>query len=273
MDPVVNLTLTPDEAIFLISAAELCEGNAECVALQKPALAKLYDAELSFAPPIDLRASLLEKFPWLKTSDEVSGADVVQALCDWYTELNKPAEGMHKCDDCGQAFAEGALVRPIPGIAQRMDPGGPMPSGECPDCGALCYPTENLLPVGEAVDVLSVPPERIKRMVEMLNPAEIIAAAEAAGITIQTEPGDEDGGYDCLFQCPACGAKDEVQVEVVIRTLAFVVISDDGEIQGTDTDGEGDHEWDGGSTMRCCECDHMATVQEFEDARAKDETE
>ena len=37
---------------------------------------------------------------------------------------------------------EDELVNPIPDLAQRALPGEPMPSGECPACGAVCQPVE-----------------------------------------------------------------------------------------------------------------------------------
>lgn len=46
-----------------------------------------------------------------------------------------------RCDNCGQVWQEGNLA-PIQAILSRVDPGGVMPSGQCPaaDCQALCYP-------------------------------------------------------------------------------------------------------------------------------------
>lgn len=34
-------------------------------------------------------------------------------------------------------------TREIKDLHQRVDPGEPMPSGECPECGALCQPTDD----------------------------------------------------------------------------------------------------------------------------------
>jgi len=45
----------------------------------------------------------------------------------------------HECDNCGRAWSEGELKEPRD-LVQRLDPGGTFPSGECPKCGALCYP-------------------------------------------------------------------------------------------------------------------------------------
>ena len=42
------------------------------------------------------------------------------------------------CDDCGKTWPESKL-REVKHITQRVDIGGPMPAGECPECGALCY--------------------------------------------------------------------------------------------------------------------------------------
>jgi len=41
------------------------------------------------------------------------------------------------CQNCGKEWDNGQL-NPIQDIHQRVEPGEPMPSGECPDCGALC---------------------------------------------------------------------------------------------------------------------------------------
>ncbi len=43
------------------------------------------------------------------------------------------------CQNCGWQGPDSSLKTPIPDIFQRVDPGEEMPSGECPDCGALCH--------------------------------------------------------------------------------------------------------------------------------------
>lgn len=47
---------------------------------------------------------------------------------------------MEKCF-CGNCDWQGddSQVNPIQDIMQRIDPGGTVPAGECPECGALCY--------------------------------------------------------------------------------------------------------------------------------------
>ncbi len=50
-------------------------------------------------------------------------------------------EGLHECDSCPWA-GPAAELAPIADLHRRVDPGGIVPSGECPKCGALAYPLE-----------------------------------------------------------------------------------------------------------------------------------
>ena len=51
-----------------------------------------------------------------------------------------------KCANCGKEWPE-AHLNPVKHLYERVKPGGVVPSGECPDCGALCYPDDpGLLP-------------------------------------------------------------------------------------------------------------------------------
>lgn len=45
----------------------------------------------------------------------------------------------HRCDNCDIIWP-GTELEPMPDFEQRVDPGNPCPSGECPACHALCYP-------------------------------------------------------------------------------------------------------------------------------------
>jgi hypothetical protein len=47
----------------------------------------------------------------------------------------------HKCDNCDTLWDETSLV-PVEHLTERVDPGGIMPSGQCPECHALCYPCD-----------------------------------------------------------------------------------------------------------------------------------
>jgi hypothetical protein len=44
------------------------------------------------------------------------------------------------CDNCGRKWTNGRL-RPIQDLVQRLDPNGAAPTGQCPKCSALCYPS------------------------------------------------------------------------------------------------------------------------------------
>jgi hypothetical protein len=48
-------------------------------------------------------------------------------------------EGNHECDNCGLVIPADKLLG-IADLSQRVEAGNPIPSGECPHCGALCYP-------------------------------------------------------------------------------------------------------------------------------------
>jgi hypothetical protein len=56
----------------------------------------------------------------------------------------------HVCDNCSTVTL-GRDLMPIHDLDQRLDPGGTVPSGECPDCCALVYPK-----VGRRVYVLVI---------------------------------------------------------------------------------------------------------------------
>lgn len=55
--------------------------------------------------------------------------------------LIQSGPGKHRCDNCGQEWEENQLAY-IRDFFDRVEAGGTVPSGECPDpeCGALCYP-------------------------------------------------------------------------------------------------------------------------------------
>lgn len=42
------------------------------------------------------------------------------------------------CDNCGLTCQVSEL-EPITDLLERIEPGGTVPSGQCPECGALAY--------------------------------------------------------------------------------------------------------------------------------------
>ena len=47
-------------------------------------------------------------------------------------------EGTSVCDSCGAVWLDTELNK-VEHLLQRVEPGGKVPTGECPYCGALCY--------------------------------------------------------------------------------------------------------------------------------------
>jgi hypothetical protein len=45
---------------------------------------------------------------------------------------------MSRCDNCQQVWPEDQLNEPSH-LWERLDAGSEVPSGECPECGCLCY--------------------------------------------------------------------------------------------------------------------------------------
>lgn len=43
-----------------------------------------------------------------------------------------------RCDDCRKVWPVDELAEPKR-LSERLDPGGMVPAGECPACGALAY--------------------------------------------------------------------------------------------------------------------------------------
>lgn len=64
---------------------------------------------------------------------------------DWKPSTPDPVDDASqqpsKCDNCGKVWKDYQLD-PSKHLHERMDEGGPMPSGDCPECGAFCYPVE-----------------------------------------------------------------------------------------------------------------------------------
>lgn len=51
---------------------------------------------------------------------------------------------LSECQNCSKTWADDELKTYIHHIQDRVEPGEPMPSGECPECGALCQPMDRL---------------------------------------------------------------------------------------------------------------------------------
>jgi hypothetical protein len=61
---------------------------------------------------------------------------------------------MNICQNCGKKWTEEQLEEITHGFWERVSPGEVCPSGECPECGALCTP-EDSSATKELLDVIS----------------------------------------------------------------------------------------------------------------------
>ena len=85
---------------------------------------------------------------------------------------NDEDELIDVCDDCKKEYKR-KMLEEVHDLWQRVDPGGVMPSGQCPDpvCGALCYPMEVFeRPIKEWMQEAAwVYPEQDKKFIELLT--------------------------------------------------------------------------------------------------------
>ncbi len=51
-------------------------------------------------------------------------------------------EPLSECDDCEWKGIPDIKFPEIPDLWMRLNPGGTIPSGECPKCHTLCYPVK-----------------------------------------------------------------------------------------------------------------------------------
>lgn len=59
--------------------------------------------------------------------------------------MTTPRSNLSKCGNCDKVWTANVLRYKFPAIkdlSQRVEPGGVVPAGECPECGALTYPYE-----------------------------------------------------------------------------------------------------------------------------------
>lgn len=65
-----------------------------------------------------------------------------QALDEIMKDLENEVSGemaIHECQNCSRSWLEEQLEE-VKDLSMRVAPGEPMPSGECPACGAVCHP-------------------------------------------------------------------------------------------------------------------------------------
>ena len=75
----------------------------------------------------------------------VAKADLLETLRkDARNRYEAEGDSLHRCENCGNLYLFSELTNPIHDLHERVAPGEPMPSGECPaaECRAVCHPAE-----------------------------------------------------------------------------------------------------------------------------------
>lgn len=71
------------------------------------------------------------------------GSPIIGSVCLSQSPqlVDVDGDGVSECQNCSGRWAEEEL-KEVKHLTLRVAPGEPMPSGECPECGALCQPVE-----------------------------------------------------------------------------------------------------------------------------------
>jgi hypothetical protein len=106
-----------------------------------------------------------------------------------------------KCDNCGKIFADGEM-KEIEHLSERVAAGGKMPSGECGECGSLCFQM-----------ALDMPEKNIERA----GWAEkgLLAYGHENGVRFEQEPVSTVGDFlaDLMHLCDRDGLNFEAMLE------------------------------------------------------------
>ena len=109
------------------------------------------------------------------------------------TPKSERLDGGQDCYSCGNCFTDWVFadLNDIANLLERVDVGGEVPAGECPECGALCYARDYIEATDAEVKAMAegiaaqLPPD--KRLIDTLvtialeqMDAEDAAAAAAA---------------------------------------------------------------------------------------------
>lgn len=100
-------------------------------------LALGYEIRADEAPPF--------RFYWVRDGARSNGnyLDAVTAQSDAVDDALE-TYSVSRCNDCGKAHTDETMVE-VKNLPMRVSGGDPTPSGECPDCGALCYPLREVV--------------------------------------------------------------------------------------------------------------------------------
>lgn len=72
---------------------------------------------------------------------EISFSSEAEALDAAATDARSTFE-LYRCANCGKVHSDQTMVHEVRRLTERICPGDVVPEGECPDCGAFCFPLE-----------------------------------------------------------------------------------------------------------------------------------
>lgn len=86
---------------------------------------------------------IVDHYVELRQNDFQRIEDFEYHLASIQVDFNRimQAGGIARCDNCSHIQVYGNLdIGKIPGLTERLSPGGVVPACECEKCSALCYP-------------------------------------------------------------------------------------------------------------------------------------
>lgn len=104
------------------------------------------------------------------------------------------------CDNC-EWKGPAELLEPIHDIEQRLDPGGTVPAGECPECGALAYIVKELTREQKLVEFATLVLTHMTHVKEW--DGDTLDAIAGYGLETGVAVNDEPYGYFRWTEIPA----------------------------------------------------------------------
>lgn len=106
-----------------------------------------------------------------------------------------------ECQNCQMVWAD-KVLKDVRDLTQRVAPGEPMPSGECPSCGAVCHPVEGKPECTESIVRRNWPEEELcdggysydedaGHIIDLYDQV-FCAAGLKCGATLEVEPGQSN---------------------------------------------------------------------------------
>ncbi len=130
--------------IQTLRAASLIAGDVDGVfevTMRFVVTAGLSSNEIHEMTPDGLRSVLAsqveEIIPQISLPDAIDSATLLEVRRDFGELIELQMLSLHQCQNCDSVWDDDE-IHDIRDLTQRVSPGEPYPSGQCPDCGSLC---------------------------------------------------------------------------------------------------------------------------------------